>query len=113
MKKFSTRWYEKNEYLKAFMNLLKDTPSESQCDIAVDMILEASSMVDRDYSRIVQEIADYNPKEYKRWYDKNPNVHVAIETLRDLTDEQKELIVQNNSGKILNANNIKFEGLDN
>ena len=99
MKKVFTRWYEKNEYLKAFMSLLEDTPIESQCEIATDIILEASSMIDRDYSKIVQEIADYNPKNYKRWYDKNPNIHIAVESLRDLTEQQREIIIQNNAKK--------------
>ena len=113
MKKLFTRWYEKNEYLKAFMGLLEDTPIESQCEIAADIILQASSMIDRDYTKIVEEIADYNPKNYKRWYDKNPNIHIAIESLRDLTDEQREIIIQNNAKKILDSNAISFEGLIN
>ena len=113
MKKLCTRWYEKNEYLKAFMGLLKDIPLESQCEIATDIILEASTMIDRDYSKIVQEIADYDTKNYKRWYDKNPNVHTAIESLRDLTEDQREIIIQNNANKLLESNTISFEGLDN
>ena len=31
---------------------------------------------------------------YKRWYDKNPNVHLAIESLRDLTQDQRDIIVK-------------------
>ena len=107
MKKFYTRWYEKNEYLKAFMSLLEDSSIEHQCEIATDIILQASSMIDRDYAKIIQEIADYNPKNYKRWYDKNPNVHIAIESLRDLSEEQRELIINQHSQKILDLHEIQ------
>ena len=112
MKKYFQRWYEKNEYLNAFMNLMQDLPIEEQCEIAVDIIIEASEMIDRDYSKIIQEVSSFDPKDYKRWYDKNPNVHIAIESLRDLTEEQRDIIIQNFTDKILNSHNIKIEGLD-
>ena len=100
MKKFQ-RWYEKNEYLKAFMELLQDLSPEIQCEIAIDIIMKASEINDRDYSKMIREVASYNPKNYKRWYDKNPNVHLAIESLRDLTEQQKEEIIQEFSEKIV------------
>ena len=112
VKKFFQRWYEKNEYLKAFMDLLQDIPIEQQCEIAVDIIIKASNMIDRDYTKIIQDIATFNPKDFKRWYDKNPNVHLAIESLRDLTEEQRDIIVQEFTDKILNSHFIQIEGLD-
>ena len=66
MKKFFTRWYEKDEYLKAFMNLMQDLPIEIQCEIAVDIIIKASDMIDRDYTKIISEVSSYNPKNFKR-----------------------------------------------
>ena len=96
------RWYEKNEYLRAFMELLKGLKPEVQCEVAVDMIMKASDMSDRDYTKMIKEVASFDPKNYKRWYDKNPNVHLGIESLRDLTDEQKEKIVEEFSEKIVN-----------
>lgn len=109
MKKKITRWYEKNEHLKAFMNLMEDLPMDSQCEIAIDIIIEASELIDRDYSKIIQEIADFNPKNFKRWYDKNPNIHTAIESLRDLNDEQQGALVQKYSNKIINCHYVKLE----
>ena len=108
MKNKFTRWYEKNEFLRAFMNLLQDLPIEKQCEIAVEMIIKASNLSDRDYSKIIAEVSEFNPKKYKRWYDKNPNIHIAIETLRDLTDEQKEEIIQEFSAEILNSHSDKL-----
>ena len=112
MKKRIQRWYEKNEYLSAFMNLMQDLPIEKQCEIAIDMIIEASNMIDRDYTKIIQEVATFNPKDFKRWYDKNPNIHLAIESLKDLTEEQREFIIQEFTDRILNSHYIKIEGLN-
>ena len=109
MKRNSARWYEKDEFLKAFMNLMQDMPIEIQCEVAVDIIIKASGMIDRDYSKMVEEVANFNPKDYKRWYDKNPNVHLAIESLRDLTQEQRDIIVKEFSAKILNDHQEKIE----
>ena len=112
MKKFFTRWYEKDEYLKAFMNLMQDLPIEVQCEIAIDIIIKASDMIDRDYTKIISEVSSYNPKNFKRWYDKNPNVHLAIESLRDLTNEQRDEIVREFSDKILNSHFIKLDEIE-
>ena len=109
MTKSYVRWYEKDEHLRAFMNLMQDLSLENQCEIAIDMIIKASNMIDRDYDKIISEVASYNPRNYKRWYDKNPNVHLAIEALRDLTQEQRDEIIREFSEKILNSHHIKLE----
>jgi len=112
MKKQIKRWYEKDEYLKAFMSLLEQIPVEEQCEIAVDIILQASSYIDRDYSKMVSDIGNFDPKDFKRWYDKNPNLHTAIESLRDLSESQREEIIKGFSSRILKTLNYKLEGLD-
>ena len=61
------------------------------------------------YSKIIQEVADFNPKNYKRWYDKNPNIHTAIESLRDLDLQQQEMIVQKYSNKIINCHYVELK----
>lgn len=111
-RKYFLRWYEKDEYLKAFMNLMQDLSLEVQCEIAVDMIIRASEMIDRDYTKLVKEVSEYNPKDFKRWYDKNPNVHIAIESLRDLLPEQRDEIVQEFSERILNSHFIKIDEIE-
>lgn len=113
MKKTFQRWYQKDEYLSAFMNLLEDLEPAIQCEIAVDIIIKASDMIDRDYGKIIQEVGNYNPRNFKRWYDKNPNIHLAIESLRDLNETQRDEMVREFSEKILNSHYIKIEGYDN
>ena len=112
MKKRFQRWYEKNEYLAAFMNLMQDLEIETQCEIAIDIIIRASNMIDRDYTKMVEEVANFNPKDFKRWYDKNPNVHLAIEALRDLSEEQRDEIVKEFCDKILNSHYIKLDEIE-
>ena len=106
------RWYEKDEYLKAFMNLMQDLAPEVQCEIAIDIIMRASNMIDRDYTKLISEVSTYNPKDFKRWYDKNPNDHLAIEALRDLMPEQRDEIVREFSGKILSSHFIKLDEIE-
>ena len=78
MKKKFVRWYEKDEYLKAFMSLMQDLPIEDRCEVAIDMIIKSSNLIDRDYTKMIEEVSFFNRKNYKRWYDKNPSVHLAI-----------------------------------
>lgn len=106
------RWYEKDEYLKAFMSLLEGLSKEAQCEIAIDIIMRATSLIDRDYSKIIEDVGSFDPKDFKRWYDKNPNIHLAIESLRDLNDEQRSQIVQELSEDILNRDEYKIPDLD-
>lgn len=103
MNKKCLRWYEKNEYLSAFLSLLADLPADEQCEIAVDIILSATQLLDRDYEKVVAQVGDFDRKDYRRWYDKNPSIHTAIESLRDLDDEQRENIIKEFSGKILSS----------
>ena len=111
MKKTFQRWYEKDEYLKAFMNLLSDLSFDVQCEIAIDIIIRASSMIDRDYTKIISQVGNFNPKNFKRWYDKNPNIHLAIESLRDLDEKQRDVIIREFSDKILNSHYIKLDDI--
>ena len=105
------RWYEKNEYLRVFMELLSDLTPEVQSEIAVDIIMRASEMLDRDYKEIIEGISGYDPRNFNRWYDKNPNIHIAIETIRDLSEEQRDIIVREFSNKIVNNHYSKPDGL--
>jgi len=65
----------------------------------------------RDYKKIIAGISEYDPRSFNRWYDKNPNIHIAIETIRDLNEEQRDVIVREFSNKILNHHYIKTSGI--
>lgn len=101
MKNRNKRWYEQKEDLKAFMALIEALPREIQCEIAIEILLKISSLSDRKYENVVKDVAEYDPSKYKRWYDKNPNIHVAIESIKDLDKEKRETIISDLSEIIL------------
>ena len=113
MKKTFVRWYEKDEYLRTFMEMLADMDPDAQCEIAIDLIMRASDFIDRDYTNIIQDVGNYNPRDFKRWYDKNPNIHLAIESLRDLKEDQRDLIVKEFIDKIFDSQYVNIEGIGN
>ena len=63
--------------------------------------MKTSELLDRKYENIIADVADYNPKDYNRWYDKNPNIHVAIESIKDLEEDKRDEIVKELSDLIL------------
>ena len=95
------RWYDKDKYLSAFMRLLEDLDPSVQSEVAVDIILNIPKIIDKDYEKFVKIIADYDPREYQRWYDKNPNLHTAIEALRELDSKQREDLINKISDMVL------------
>ena len=87
------RWYDKDEYLGAFMILLEHLPREAQVEIANDMLLNIPNVVDTNYDDFINTLSDNNPMSYKRWYDYSPELHSAIESMKNLSQEKNiELI---------------------
>ena len=109
MKNDVLRWYEKDEHLKALLSLMEDLNSDEQCEIATEIIIKASEFSDREYAKIVDEVGSFDPKDYKRWYDKNPSIHTAIEALRDLDESQRNTIINEFSQKILDYHYIELD----
>ena len=100
MKKY-IRWYDKDKYLSAFMRLLEDLDPKIQCEVAVDILLKVPKLIEKDYEKFIKIVADFDPREYKRWYDKNPNLHAAVEALRDLDEKQREELISQISDIVL------------
>ena len=67
----------------------------------MDIILKVPKIIEGDYEKFVKIIADFNPREDQRWYDKNPNLHAAIEALRDLDEAQREHLINQISDIVL------------
>ena len=102
------RWYDIKPYTDEVLDILKNLSLQSHYDIArevlkvIDVIKSNSRELDEPpLSLGVERVVGLFSQSYKRrWYDKNPNVHIAIESLRDLTEEQREVIIQNFTDKI-------------
>ncbi len=99
------RWYDKDKYLSAFMTLLQGLPEDVQSEVAVDILLQVPKIIDKDFKTFIKIVADHNPKQYQRWYDKNPNLHTAIESIRQLTPVQREKLLSSISDIIIKHTN--------
>ena len=99
------RWYDKDKYLSAFMTLLQDLPEDVQSKVAVDILLYIPKVIEKDFAKFIKIVADHNPKQYQRWYDRNPNLHTAVESIRELTFEEKEKLLGSISDIMLKHTN--------
>ncbi len=103
MKK-AKRWYENNRYLCAFMRILEDLDPNSQSEVALELMLEVLTLIDNDKEKFVKLNEQYDPKEHKRWYDSNPNLHASIEILKDLDDFDVSYLMNKISSTLLKYN---------
>ena len=87
------RWYDKDEYLGAFMVLLEHLPREVQIEIAEDMLLNISNLLDLNLDDFINSLSDNNPISYKRWYDYSPELHSAIESMKNLPKEKNAELI--------------------
>lgn len=100
MAKF-VRWYDKDKYLSAFMVLLEGLSEDVQCEIAVDIMLNIPKIIEQDLNDYVNIMNDYNPQDYKRWYDYNPTLHSAVEAIKHLNKSQRETLITSISDIVL------------
>lgn len=88
------KWYDKDEYVSAFMVLLEKLPQNAQIEIANDMLLNLPKVLEKDYDNFINTLSNDNPVSYKRWYDFCPELHSAVEAMKNLSKEKnKELIL--------------------
>lgn len=104
MKK-NLRWYDKDKYLSAFMTLLQELPDDIQSKVAVDILLYIPKVIEKDFTKFIKIVADHNPRQYQRWYDHNPNLHTAVESIRELSFEEREKLLNSISDIIIKHTN--------
>ena len=104
MKK-NLRWYDKDKYLSAFMTLLQELPDDIQSKVAVDILLYIPKVIEKDFTKFIKIVADHNPRQYQRWYDHNPNLHTAVESIRELSSEEREKLLNSISDIIIKHTN--------
>lgn len=88
------RWYDKDIHLHAIVSIFEKLPQEIQDEAAQDLlqiVLTQTSMTCDDKIVYLHQNA---PPSYKRWYDKNINLHSAIELLKTCDEKQKKDICQ-------------------
>ncbi len=87
------RWYDKDKYLSAFMTLLQGLSEDIQSKVAVDIMLYVPKVIEKDFSKFIKIVAEHDPRQYQRWYDKNPHLHTAIESIRNMNQSEREKLI--------------------
>ena len=84
------RWYDKDPILKEALDLLRLQPLEKQED-AVDFIVKLQEEIAKDVIERVYEMVNEYQGKGNRWYDKDPVLIKAMETLRVATPETQRI----------------------
>ena len=75
------RWYDKDPILKEALELLELQPADKQAG-AADYIIQLQQDVAKDVLERIYELVNEYHEKGNRWYDKDPVMLRAIETLR-------------------------------
>ncbi len=107
------RWYDQDTQMSAFMVLLESLSRDVQCEIAVDIMLNIPKIIDAGLDDYVNDMGNFSPKNYSRWYDYNPTLHSAIEAMKQLDSEQRRILISYISDIILRNVSNMDKGSDN
>lgn len=100
------RWYDKNTILKQIMETLENIDSDSQNDIANDIIQTiVSSKCNVD--NFIHIINDQTPSIRNRWYDKDETLLSAVEMLKNTDENEKKELLNEILTNILRINTEK------
>ena len=84
------RWYDKDPVLKEALDLLRLQPLDKQ-EGAVDFIVKLQEEIAKDVIERVYEMVNEYQGKGNRWYDKDPVLLRAMETLRVATPETQRI----------------------
>lgn len=99
------RWYDKDKYLSAFMTLLQGLSDEIQSKVAIDILLYVPKVIEQDFKKFIKIVAEHDPRQYQRWYDRNPYLHTAVESIRELSPKDREKLLSSISDIIIKYTN--------
>lgn len=88
-----TRWYDKDKYVSAFMMILEKLPRDIQIEIAQDMLLNLPNIINSNCDDFINIMSRDNPISYKRWYDYSPELHSAVESMKNLSSEENAELI--------------------
>lgn len=84
------RWYDKDPILKEALDLLRLQPLEKQ-ENAVDFIVKLQEEIAKDVIERVYEMVNEYQGKGNRWYDSDPILIKAMETLRVANSETQRI----------------------
>ena len=84
------RWYDKDPVLREALDLLRLQPLEKQ-ENAVDFIVKLQEEIAKDVIEHVYEMVNEYHGKGSRWYDSDPVLIKAMETLRVASPETQRI----------------------
>ena len=87
----ATRFYDKDPDFRAFMTLFERLDDTTKEEVAQDIIINISKFVYKDNDYLINSATRLN--DFKRWYDKTPAVHTAIEELKKLDKNKRDEMI--------------------
>lgn len=87
------RWYDKDPDLSHLMHFIESLNDEIRDEIAQDMIQILMGEICTNADGKISDLSAGTLTEYKRWYDKNPSLHSAVELIKTLDDEDRKEII--------------------
>ncbi len=95
----NARFYDNDSNFCAFMTLFEKLDENLQEEIAQDIILNISRFVCKNNDDLLNNIMPSSA--YKRWYDKSPAVHMAVEELKRLDKNKRAEMIASVSDMFL------------
>ena len=87
------RWYDKDSDLSRLMSFMEGLSDEIKEEVAQDLIQIILSEVKTNQDNELLQLSNNNLNQYRRWYDKNMNLHSAIEIIKNLDTEKRKKII--------------------
>ncbi|MCD7779324.1 MAG: hypothetical protein LUH05_01470 [Candidatus Gastranaerophilales bacterium] len=87
------RWYDKYPDLKSLLLLLETIDEYNIELISQDFLQIIMAKYSSEFDKAIKNMSDNAPKGYKRWYDKNYNLHTCIEFIKLLEDNEKTELI--------------------
>ena len=88
-----TRWYDNYPDLKSLLILLENVDDYTLELISQDFLQLIMYKYKDKFDNAIELMSKNPPPNYKRWYDRNYNLHTCIEFVKTLHDNEKNKII--------------------
>ena len=97
------RWYDRDKHLSTFLGLLEGLSRGVQSDVAMDIMLNLPVIADENLNDFVNNMSLAGTGQYRRWYDYSPQIHSAVEVMKQLNESQRDIIIASSADIILRS----------
>ena len=87
----AARWYDKYSDLKSILQTLKGVDEDILELITQDFIQIVLSRYNNQLDSVIMNTSANLPPDYKRWYDRNYNLHTCVEFIKTIDDDNERI----------------------